>query len=128
MDKQQANKEINIEDIMRNIRTDILAKRVSVGKGNELTVPTGGEYLPSDFYEHLYQAALAYGETTIEMNVTKVNIPIIGGFIEMLRRKVHELVLFYVKPVVSKQKEINHHLLRALAIASEKLEEDPDFV
>jgi len=46
----------------------------------------------------------------------------LGGFIEWLRSKMHELTLFYVNKVVSQQTEVNYHLLRALAIMSQELE------
>ena len=124
MNEQKGEKEINIEDIMRGIRAEILTKQVAVGDSNEPIVPTDGEHLSQEFYEHMYLAALAYDSTSIEMHVTKVNIPIIGGIIETLRGKVHELVLYYVKQNVTKQKEVNYHLLRALAIASKVIEED----
>ncbi len=124
MDEQKVVTEVNIDDIMRDIRAEILTKQVSVGESNEPIVPKGGKHLPTEFYEHIYQAAVAHDNTSIEMHVTKVNIPIIGGIIETLRGKVHELVLYYVKQNVSKQKEVNYHLLRALAIASKTIEED----
>ena len=124
MNEKKATTEINIEDIMRDIRAEILTKQATVGDRNEPIVPTDGEYLPYEFYEHMYHAAMAFDNTKIEMHVTKVNIPILGGIIETLRGKVHELVLYYVQQNVSKQKEVNYHLLRALAIASKKIEED----
>ncbi|KAA3661256.1 MAG: hypothetical protein DWQ04_16975 [Chloroflexi bacterium] len=124
MNEKKVATEKNIEDIMRDIRAEILTKQVTVGDGNEPIVPTDGEHLPYEFYEHMYHAALAYDNTSIEMHVTKVNIPIIGGIIEALRGKVHALVLYYVKQNVSKQKEVNYHLLRALSIASKTIEED----
>lgn len=120
--------DVNIEDIMRDIRAKILAKHLSIGSSSEPIVPTSGEHLPPEFYEHLYQAALAYGDMGVNMHVTKVDVPIVGSLIERLRGKLHELVLFYVNQIVLQQKEVNYHLLRALAIASEKLEEDSELV
>ena len=111
---------VNIEDIMRDIRVKILAKHVTAG--SEPIVPTSGKYLPPEFYEHLYQAALAYENVGVKLHVTKVNIPLIGGLIETIRGKIHELILYYVNQIASQQTEVNYHLLRALAIASQELE------
>jgi hypothetical protein len=122
MDEQKAVTDINIEDIMRDIRAKILANHSTVG--GEPIVPTSGKYLPPEFYDHLYQAALAYENVGVKLHVTKVNIPLIGGFIEAVRSKIHELILYYVNQIASQQTEVNYHLLRALAIASEKMEED----
>ena len=122
MDEQENATEVNIEEIMRDIRATILAKHATIGDGGEPLVPTSGKRLPPEFYEHLYQAALAYGNVGVKMHVTKVNIPLLGGFIEWLRSKMHELTLFYVNKVVSQQTEVNYHLLRALAIMSQELE------
>ncbi|MCP4423328.1 MAG: hypothetical protein GY803_02440 [Chloroflexi bacterium] len=126
MDERETAAEVNIEEIMREIRADILAKRAVVGSGGEPLVPTSGKRLPPEFYEHMYQAALAYENVGVKMHVTKVNIPLLGGVIEWLRSKLHELTLYYVNQVASQQIEVNYHLLRALAIASQELETEHD--
>jgi len=123
-DTENATTDINIEDIMRDIRAKILTKHATIGNNSEPIVPTSGERLPPEFYEHLYQAALAYGDRGVKMHVTKVNVPLIGRFIEKVRGKLHELVLYYVNQVVSQQTEVNYHLLRAVAIVSEHIEEN----
>ena len=122
MNEQKVATEINIEDIMRDIRAEILMKHATISSDNEPIVPTSGEHLPPEFYEHLYQAALAYENAGVKMHVTKVNIPIIGSIIETIRGKLHELVLYYVNQIASQQREVNYHLLRALAIASQELD------
>lgn len=119
---EQTEPSINIEEIMRDIRASILAKQATIGNSGEPLVPTSGERLPPEFYEHLYQAALAYGNIGVKMHVTKVSVPLLGGIIEWLRSKMHQLTLFYVNQVVSQQTEVNYHLLRALAIVSQELE------
>ncbi len=122
MDKQEMTVDVNIEEIMRAIRADILAKHPTVGSSGEPLVPTSGKHLPPEFYEHMYQAALAYGNVGVKMHVTKVNIPLIGSIVEWLRGKMHELTLYYVNQVISQQTEVNYHLLRALSIVSQELE------
>ena len=124
MDEQKNTVEVNIEDIMRDIRAQILAKHATIGSSGEPIVPVSGKRLSPEFYEHLYQAALAYENVSVKMQVTKVNIPLIGGIVEWLRGKMHELTLYYVNQVVTQQTEVNFHLLRALAIVSQELEKN----
>ena len=124
MDEQEIVEEINIEEIMRDIRAGILAKHAAIGNGGEPLVPTSGKRLPPDFYEHLYQAALAYENVGVEMHVTKVNIPLVGGVVAWLRGKLHELTIYYVNQVTAQQTEVNYHLLRAVSILSQELELD----
>jgi hypothetical protein len=114
-----SEQQIDVEQIMQEIRAEILAQR---GLGE--IVPTGGKRLPPEFYEHLYQAAMGHDQLLIKMNVTPVKIPIIGPLLERLRQVVHQLVLFYVNQLAIEQTQVNHHLLQALRIVSEELEEN----
>jgi hypothetical protein len=126
MDEQEIEMAVNIEEIMREIRAEILAKHAAIGSGGETLVPISGERLPPEFYEHMYQAALAYENVGVEMHVTKVNIPLIGSVVEWLRSKVHELTIYYVNQVVTQQTEVNYHLLRALSVLSQELEAESE--
>lgn len=126
MDETTQPAEINIEEIMQQIRREILEKQTIVGKGGQPLVPTGGKRFSPAFYEHLYHAALAHDQIQVKMHVTKVPIPLIGPVIEWLRGKLHELVLFYVNQVAAQQIEVNTHLMHALSILSQDLENEAD--
>ncbi|MCB8984066.1 MAG: hypothetical protein H6659_09585 [Ardenticatenaceae bacterium] len=120
------DQQVNIEAIMQEIRQKILTDQTVRMPDGQPLVAIGGKRLPPEFYEHLYYAGLAYNRVGVKMNVTRVNVPIIGSMIEMLRRKLHELVLYYVNQIATQQVEVNYHLLRAVSILSQELEEEKE--
>jgi hypothetical protein len=124
------DQEINIEEIMQQIRGQILTQKTAVSGSQLPNINLDGKNLPPHFYEHLYQAALDYDQVQIQMNLTPIAIPIIGPLLQKIRQKLHELVLFYVNQVAANQIRVNTHLLHALSILSETLEQadltDPD--
>ena len=113
---------VNIEEIMQEIRQQILSKK-RVGKP---MLPVSGERLSPEFYEQLYQASLLQGELGVKLFVSRSEVPILGPMIDKLRGKVHELVLYYVNQAVAQQSEVNDHLLRAITLLSQELEEGVD--
>lgn len=112
--------EIDIEEIMQEIREQILQKK-RVGKP---PLPVRGGRFSPQFYEQLYQATLLQGEVGIKIQVAPSGVPLIGPIIDKMREKIHELVLFYVNQSVSQQAAINEHILRLFTILSQELEED----
>jgi len=110
---------VNIEEIMQEIRRQILSKK-RVGKP---TLPVSGERLPPEFYEQLYQASLLQGELGVKLFVSRSEVPLFGPLIDKLRGKLHELVLYYVNQSVAQQAQINDHLLRAITLLSQELDE-----
>jgi hypothetical protein len=124
--------EVNVEAIMQQIRQQIIAKRAAVGpaaggpsgasSGGDIVVT--GKRLPPEFYEHLYQARLALDETQVPVFVSKSGVPIIGGLTNGLRAKLHELVTYYVNQSAARQASANEHLLRALSLLAQELEEE----
>jgi hypothetical protein len=115
---------VDIEAIMQQIRRQILEDRAQATPSAHVITPAAGDRLPSEFYEHLYQAELAYNQIGVKMHVTKVSLPVIGPLIERLRQKVHELVLFYVNQVAAQQIKVNTHLLHAVSILAQELERE----
>ena len=124
MDNQEITEEINIEEIMQQIRKQILARKTAVSGNTSPIVNIEGKRLPPEFYEHLYQAGLTYDQVGVQMNLTPITTPLIGSFLQTLRQKIHELVLFYVNQVAANQIRVNTHLLRSLSILSEYLENE----
>ncbi len=112
--------EVNIEAIMQDIRRQILSKK-RIGQAD---LPLGGKRFSPAFYEQLYQASLMQSETGVTMLVTKSTVPLLGSLIDMLRSKLHQLVLFYIDQVVSQQTAVNDHLLQAITLMSQELEEE----
>lgn len=122
MDEQEIPTEVNIEEIMQQIRSQILAQKTAVSGQDTPIVNIEGKRFPPEFYEHLYQAGLTYDQVGVQMNLTPIDVPIIGSFLQKVRYKIHELVIFYVNQVAANQIRVNTHLLRALSLLSEELE------
>lgn len=118
--------EVDIEEIMREIRRQILEKKAATAPAGALSMPTGGKRLPPEFYEHLYQAGLAYDQIGARMLVTPMRIPIIGRILVWVRTKLHELVLYYVNQLAAEQIKVNTHLLQALSSLSQALENEAE--
>jgi hypothetical protein len=118
---------VDIEGIMREVRAEVLAKKSARIKNSHLASGVGGRRFSPAFYDHLYQAGLTFDVSTVELHVTKIPIPIIGSIVEKLRQKFHELVLFYVNKLAAEQAEVNEHLLSAVSILSQELEQMPDW-
>ena len=130
MSEQTAHEaEVNVEAIMQQIRQQIIAKRAAVAPatggpagGGEIVVT--GKRFPPEFYEHLYQARLALDEVQVPVFVSKSGVPIIGGLLVWLRMKLHELVSYYVNKSAERQVSASEHLLRALSLLGQELEEE----
>lgn len=124
---EQENKEIvNIEEIMQEIRQQILEKKDVVWSGSAPAVTVGGKRLPAEFYEHLYQATLVHDQIGVRLHVTKTNVPLIGGLLDNVRGKLHELVLFYVNKLAAEQIQFNTHILQAVNLLAQELEKEAE--
>jgi hypothetical protein len=121
MDETQSG-ELNIEEIMQEIRQQILAKKDVVAGERTTAVAVSGKRLSPDFYEHLYQAALVHDQVWVKMLVTKSSTPLIGPLLDKLRGLLHELVLFYVNKLAAEQIQFNTHLLQAVNLLAQQLE------
>lgn len=117
--------EVDIEAVMREVRAEILAKKSARIQNSPLAMGVGGRRFPPAFYDHLYQAGLSFDVSAVELHVTRIPIPVIGPIIERLRQKFHELVLFYVNKLAAEQAAVNEHLLSAIGVLSQELEEMP---
>jgi hypothetical protein len=111
----------NIEEIMRTIREHVLAKQTAVAPNVPVAKPLG-KALPAEFYEHLHQATAGYDQIDVRLDVSAANVPVVGGILQAVRRKLHELVLFYVNQTAVKQINVNHHLIQAVTILAEEIE------
>jgi hypothetical protein len=114
---------INIEEIMEQIRREILAK---TGGAGTLAVPVSSRRFPPDFYDHLYQISLTHHQLEARLHLTPVNVPLVGPLVQWLRRKLHEVVIFYVNQVAMQQVAVNNHFLQALTLMSQALEDQTD--
>ena len=121
--EQPPDGEIDVEEIMQQIRARILAQQSTLPRYAETLVDVSGKRFSPEFYEHLYQANLAHNQVGVDLHVTPVPLPIVGPLLATLRRKLHELVLFYVNQVTAQQRQVNAHLLQALSLLAQELDE-----
>lgn len=124
-EKETQAEDVDIEAIMQQIRVQILARKEATTSGSASPLKISGKRFPPEFYEHLYQAGLAYDEVQVDMYVSKSSLPILGPAVEWLRSKLHELVLYYVNQLAAKQITFNTHMLRAVSVMAEELESLP---
>lgn len=126
MDEQEITAEINIEEIMQQIRSQILARKTAVSGSASPIIQIEGKHLAPDFYEHLYQAAMVHDQIGINMHVTEVNLPLVGSLLKKLRTKLHELTLFYVNKLAAQQIQFNTHVLQALSLLAQEIENESE--
>jgi hypothetical protein len=115
---------INIEEIMQQIRQQIMARRATLASDGQPPVIVTGKRFPPEFYEHLYQARLAEEQFAVPVFVSRSSLPLIGRLIDWLRGKFHELVVYYVNQSATQQIHATGHLLQALSILGQELEEN----
>lgn len=118
--------EVDIEQIMQEIRQQIIAKRSAAGVVLTPGVVVRGNRYPPEFYEHLYQAQLALDEYQVPVLVTRSPVPIFGRLIDWMRGKLHELISFYVNQAVARQADISANLLQALSIVGQETDDAAD--
>ncbi len=124
MNEIEARQEVNIEEIMQEIRQQILAKKDLARPDRGPIVSLAGKRLSPEFYEHLYQASLVYDQTDVKLYVTPVNVPLIGGLLQRIRQMLHELVVYYVNKQAAEQIQFNTHILRAVSLLAQELERE----
>jgi hypothetical protein len=119
---QDNEEEINIEEIMQQIRQQIMARRAMLAPDGRPPVVVTGKRFPPEFYEHLYQARLAEEQFAVPVFVSRSSLPLIGRLIDWLRGKFHELVVYYVNQSAAQQIHATGHLLQALSLLAQELE------
>lgn len=113
--------EIEVEKIIGDIRQQILANN-NRNSGRKSALNVNGDYFSADFYESLYQASVSQHQ--LHLQVTKTNIPLIGGLIDRLRTMIHQVILFYLNQTLSEQARINQlnsQLINELGLEIEKI-------
>jgi hypothetical protein len=115
--------EITVEDIMRRIRADARRLRAELGDGSNW--PAYGTAAPAasadeDLYEHLRRAVATHDKLYVEMILTRRSRW--GRFAPLaaLRRAFHELVIFYVNTLGSKQTLFNTQAVHTLSRLAER--------
>ena len=113
---EQTEQPVNIEHVMQEVRREILERKLP----GQVRLPKGdAKSQQSQYYEELYRAALAQSQNDVGLLVTPTRVPIVGPVVDFVRRKFHELVVFYVNRSATNQARVNHHILTALNLLGE---------
>ena len=120
-----ADPEIDAAEIMQRIREGIERKRQQgllperqfprFGLAKAPAEPTGEHDV--ELYYHLQRATDTYNEVGVTLTLAPspaTTIPILGRLWSLIRRQVHELVLFYLASLSRTQARVNGHLLSTL--------------
>lgn len=119
---QPEQETIQIEEIMQQIRQQIVERRAAVSPDGRPPIVVSGKRLPPEFYEHLYLSRLAEEEFRVPVFVSRSSLPVVGRLIDWLRGKFHELVVYYVNQSATQQIAATGHLLQALSILGQEME------
>jgi len=104
---------VNIEHVMREVRREILERKLP---GQVRLPEAAAGNRPPEYYEELFRAALAQSRNEVDLLVTPTRVPLVGPVVDFVRRKFHELVVFYINRSAMNQAKVNHHILAALSI------------
>ncbi len=113
-DEKESNIQVDIEQIMREIRLEILESQGTFQNIPGISTAFQGSRFQPDLYDHLYQAGLYSYVGNIPLNVTSSRFPIVGHLWGYVRRIWHKTVLLYVTSFAAKQSFINQELMTAL--------------
>ncbi len=107
--------EINVAEIMRRIQEYIAERRTQEDLQTVLALDLdlGGNLSP-DLYEHMTQAIRANASLGVESDARRTRVPVVGPVLDVVRRSIHQLVLFYVNKAIAKQVAVNSETLKAL--------------
>lgn len=117
--------EIDAAEIMRRIREGIERKRQQgllperhfprFGLAKAPAEPTGEHDV--ELYYHLQRANDTCSEVGVTLTLAPspaTTIPVLGKLWSLIRRQMHELVLFYIAALARAQVRVNGHLVSAL--------------
>jgi hypothetical protein len=121
---------LDAEAIMQEIRARIRARRAEAkARGLDWEAYADGLYplppdavLSRDLHEAVRHAALGYDKISVELALTQPQMPLVGGLLQQARAALHDLVLFYVNRLASRQVRFNEQTARALTALLRDLE------
>ncbi len=112
--------EVNVEDIMRQIRAHIAAEG-----GSDRS---DGATEPEPLLSERLRAQLALVEARsngacVAVDVRTSSMPVVGPLVDRARRAAHQLVVFYVNMSARQQSEAIHGISEALATLADHLDQ-----
>jgi hypothetical protein len=125
------DEQINTAEIMRTIRVNLKKRRETAqAQGVNFDDFVRGLYtddkghFDAAVYYNLRRAATLYDQITVKQYVSPRAMPVVGGLVQRVRSALHDLVIYYVNMLGSKQAMFNESILYALNALVEGLERD----
>ena len=125
------DEQIDAAEIMRTIRANIQKRREAAkAQGVDFDAFVQGLYSgdtghfdPAVYY-NLRRSATLYDRIAVKQYVSPRSVPLIGGLIQRVRGGLHDLVIYYVNMLASKQALFNESIVYVLNGLIESLEKD----
>jgi hypothetical protein len=125
------DEQIDAEAIMHTIRANIQKRREAAqAQGIDFDAFVQGLYsegkghFDAAVYYNLRRAATLYDRITVKQYVSPRKVPIAGGLMQRVRGALHDLVIYYVNMLGSKQTLYNESIVYALNGLVEGLEKN----
>jgi hypothetical protein len=116
--------QLNVEQIMQEIRTQILAQKAAEGSETAGRIRLSGRRLPADFFEQLYQLEMSHDQLRVRAHVQPSTLPLVSPLITRFKQELHRLVIYYINQLAEQQQQVNQQTLRALTLMAELIEAD----
>ena len=111
---------INIEDIMRQIRSQILMEKMAGLSLGFMAESADDIQISVELYDIFYQAMLVNEEMSLQVQVVPVKAFLIGPLLTWLKQKLHQFIVYYLNQMASRQIEANGRLLHTIALLSQQ--------
>ena len=121
MDQAERNNNEELVDVM-SIMAEI-QRQIELRRDAQPTpkIPLVRGPLPSEFYEALNLAEQSNDDLQPKILLTESTTPLIGGLVQLFRKKFHQLVIFYVNQLAANQIRFNAHILRSITLLGEEV-------
>jgi hypothetical protein len=126
--------ELDAEAIMREIRERIRQRRTQAeAQGLDFDAIAQGEAsgqatgrFSRELYGGLRQMRLSYNKVNVGPVLTTMRVPLVGGLLQAVRAQLHQLVLFYVNMLASRQSLFNQQVVETTTKLVQELDHQND--
>ncbi len=123
--------EIDVEAILGQIRESLHRRREAAqAQGLDFDALAKGVYqedaerLDAAVYSNLRRLNAVYNRITVKQYVSPRHMPLIGGLVQRARAALHDLVIYYVNTLGSKQILVNETTVRLFNALLAEMEQD----
>lgn len=120
---------VDVERLFKSLEANLATRRV--GSWGRFYIPSYDDLLdpvtddraamPCTEVEY-YLRRLRSTEVSVTPHVLPSNIPLVGRLLDLLKRQLHDLVLYYVNILAGKQAHYNAQVFRAMAVLSREIQ------